>query len=216
MNIKATEKGQALILIALAAVGLLAFSALAIDGSRVFSEKRHAQNAADTAALAGALAYARDADINTAVEARATSNGYDGGTSNDVTITTANIVAGSGKCQGDVAGKDITVTIVSHVNTTFARVIGRDQVTVAVTATSRGCDFHRESLFNGNAIVGLKPNIGGDCSFDSGNSDAAHWTVKGGGIFANGCAFSKNNASVTLDAGECATSVGTASWFHMQ
>jgi len=60
MFIKASEKGQALILIALAAIGLFAFTALAIDGSRVYSDKRHAQNAADTAALAGALALVND------------------------------------------------------------------------------------------------------------------------------------------------------------
>ena len=54
---KKTERGQALILIAFAAIGLFAFSALAIDGSRAFSNKRHAQNTADTAALAAALAH---------------------------------------------------------------------------------------------------------------------------------------------------------------
>ena len=73
MIIKAKEKGQALILIALAAIGLFAFGALAIDGSRAYSDKRHAQNAADTAALAGALAYSRASDINTVAQARATS-----------------------------------------------------------------------------------------------------------------------------------------------
>ena len=56
MKPRLQERGQALILIALAAVGLFGFSALAIDGSRVFSDRRHAQNAADTAALAAALA----------------------------------------------------------------------------------------------------------------------------------------------------------------
>ena len=56
---KNSEKGQALVIIALSAVGLFAFTALAIDGSRVFSDRRHAQNAADTAALAAALAKIR-------------------------------------------------------------------------------------------------------------------------------------------------------------
>ena len=49
------ERGQALILIALAAVGLFGMTGLAIDGGMVFSDRRNAQNAADTAALAGAL-----------------------------------------------------------------------------------------------------------------------------------------------------------------
>jgi putative Flp pilus-assembly TadE/G-like protein len=57
MIAKALEKGQALILIALAAIGLFTFSALAIDGSRVYSDRCHAQKAVDAAALAGALAH---------------------------------------------------------------------------------------------------------------------------------------------------------------
>jgi len=73
------EKGQALILIAFAAIGLFAFAALAIDGSRQFSNKRNAQNAADTAALTAALKYIRTGDLAAAkleAEARVKSNGY--------------------------------------------------------------------------------------------------------------------------------------------
>ena len=52
------ERGQALVLIALAAIGLFGITGLAIDGSAKFSDRRHAQNAADTAVLAAALAKA--------------------------------------------------------------------------------------------------------------------------------------------------------------
>lgn len=80
-NQKKHERGQALILIAFAAIGLFAFAALAIDGSRQFSNKRNAQNAADTAALTAALKYVRTAgDMTQAKQAaweRAKSNGYD-------------------------------------------------------------------------------------------------------------------------------------------
>src|SRR5205085_6311716 len=50
MAFKTAEKGQALILIAFTAIALFGFAALAIDGARSFSDKRHAQNAADTSA----------------------------------------------------------------------------------------------------------------------------------------------------------------------
>ena len=212
MNPNLNEKGQALIIIAFAAIALFAFAALAIDGGRLFSEKRNAQNAADAAALAAALAYTRESDIITAVNDRASSNGYDNnGTTNTVTISTSDIVAGSGRCPGDVDGIEITVDIVSIIDTTFTRVIGREKLATAVTATSRSCGFYRAPLFNGNAIVGLNPNTP-YCAFDSGNSNAAHWKIKGGGIFSNGCAFSKNNSSVDL-SGNCVTSVGAASGF---
>ena len=75
MKIK-SEKGQALILVTFGIIVLIGFTALAIDGGRAFEEKRHAQNAADTAALAGALAYQRGENIATVAQERATSNGY--------------------------------------------------------------------------------------------------------------------------------------------
>src|SRR5512134_2373681 len=113
MPTKLSEKGQALVLVVLAAIALFAFAALAIDGSRVYSDKRHAQNAADTSALAGALAYTRnnaigDEGIRDAAQARSTSNGYDNGASNDVTVTATNIPAGN-ECEN--GGKDIAVSI---------------------------------------------------------------------------------------------------------
>src|SRR5688572_29709495 len=59
-----TERGQALILVALAAIGLFAVTALAIDGSARFSDRRHAQNAVDTAAMAAALAKVNALTLN--------------------------------------------------------------------------------------------------------------------------------------------------------
>ena len=211
MKHKHTEKGQALVIIALAAVVLFGFAALAIDGSMVFSDKRHAQNAADTAALAGALAFTRGNDITSAAEARTTSNGYDNnGTSNVVTIAITD-VPNSG-CPGKAEGKLITVNIESTVQTTLARVVGTAQITNRVKATARGCGYIVAPLFSGNAIVSLNP-ANNPCAFDSGNSNAAHWKIQGSGIFSNGCAYSKNGNSVTLDPGECVTTVGTASNF---
>lgn len=84
-----SEKGQALILIVAAIVGLVAMTAVAIDAGNSFSDRRHAQNAADTAALAAALAKIQaqsqspaltPEEIQTALQnaaiSRATSNDY--------------------------------------------------------------------------------------------------------------------------------------------
>jgi len=160
MERRVQEKGQALIVVALAAIGLFAFAALAIDGSRVFSDKRHAQNAADTAALAGGLAHARGksiAEVQDTAKARATSNDYDDGASNDITVTITDTPPGA--CAG--TGKDITVTIVSYVPTTFARVVGRAQVTNAVTATARSCDVDVQGgipLYDHISVMTLNTN----------------------------------------------------------
>src|SRR3990172_4999758 len=57
-----SERGQVLVIIALAMIGLVAITGLAIDGSMVLADRRHAQNAADTAVLAGALTYIRECE----------------------------------------------------------------------------------------------------------------------------------------------------------
>ena len=54
MNRKSQEKGQIIIILALGLVGILALTALALDGSRVYNERRLDQSTADSAALAGA------------------------------------------------------------------------------------------------------------------------------------------------------------------
>ena len=48
-----SERGQAIVLITLAMVVLLGFTALAVDGSMVYADRRHAQNTADLSSLAG-------------------------------------------------------------------------------------------------------------------------------------------------------------------
>ena len=48
-----SEKGQVLVLVVLAVVALLGFTALAVDGSMLYSDRRFAQNGADASSLAG-------------------------------------------------------------------------------------------------------------------------------------------------------------------
>ena len=89
-----SERGQVLVFIALAIIGLVGITGLAIDGSSVLADRRHAQNAADTAALAGALTYIQQCELSGCDDAgeiasarsamkvdafdRADSNGYTG------------------------------------------------------------------------------------------------------------------------------------------
>ena len=57
------ERGQILVIVALLMVGLVAITGLAIDGSMVFADRRQAQNATDSAALAGAFAYVKECEV---------------------------------------------------------------------------------------------------------------------------------------------------------
>ena len=58
------ERGQVLVIAVLALVGLIGITGLAIDGSAAYTDRRRAQNAADSAALAAALAHVRGGDWN--------------------------------------------------------------------------------------------------------------------------------------------------------
>jgi len=212
MKHRKSERGQAIIMIVLAMVGLIAITGLTVDGGIAYSDRRNAQNAADSAAFAGALAHTRHQTVEATAAGATTINGYDNnGTSNVVTIST--VVSPEGSCPPEaVDNLDVTVQIVSHVGTTFGTIVGINQVTNTVTATTRACGAYVAPLFGGNAIVGLSDSLV-DCAYDSGSSDSAHWKLTGGGIFSNGCADSKNGDSVTLDDGQCVTAVGPASNF---
>jgi Flp pilus assembly protein TadG len=187
VNSKASEKGQALILIVLAAIGLFGFAALAIDGSMAFSDKRHAQNAADTSVLAAALAKIRGKDWPTTIDTartRAASNGYgNDGITNSVQVYLCDDPdATCTALPADANPKEyIQVKIISHVKTTFARVIGRNELTNASTAVAHAVPGYRTSTFGGKALVSLNKDA---CpAFDYGGGSTT--TVTGSGIFVN-------------------------------
>src|SRR5688572_25221602 len=73
---KKSEKGQALILIVLAIVGLIGITGLTVDGGMAYSDRRNAQNAADTAALAAGRSFIREEDWEAAGFSLAAANGY--------------------------------------------------------------------------------------------------------------------------------------------
>lgn len=219
MKRKRTEKGQALILITFAIVGLIGLTALTVDGGMAYSDRRHAQNAADNSAYAGALAFGRlgrgtnNINIINAANSIASANTYDNdGTSNIVEVDVA--TAPTGACPNSLDGVDITVTITSNLKTFFAPVVGVEQVTNKVSAVSRACGTYTAPLFDGNAIVSLSPS--GTGYGTGGNST---WTVKGSGIFSNSSSCSNgqpsvkitNNATLNLDPGSTITAVGCIS-----
>jgi len=197
------EGGQTLVIIAFAAIGLFAFAALAIDGSMVFSDRRHAQNAADTAALDSALSKTRGGSWEQEGLDRATSNGYnDNGTSNSVEVYSPPI---DGNYAGD--SQYVQVKITSQVKTFFARILGFQQITNRVEAVARAVPGTISPMFAGNAVIGLAPT---DCRaiMYQGN---ANTTVQGGGIFVNSncpsAAFFNNSSAAQLTA-PCLQSVG--------
>jgi nitrogen fixation protein len=195
------ESGQALIVIALAAIGLFAVTGLAIDGSAKFSDRRHAQNAADTAALAGALGLANgDAYWNIDALNRALDNGYDDDhVRSDVQVHNPPSTGIYSNC-ADVhfdCNDYVEVIIDSNVDTFFARVIGINQTHNHVEAVASKIGHINNFQFGGNAVVALSPD--GCALMAQGNSNV---TINGGGLYSNSdenCSFKKDTCAGILD-----------------
>lgn len=206
------EGGQALILIALAIVGLAGIVGLVVDGGNVFLDRRNAQNAADSAALAAALTRVRSGgNLGATALASAAQNGYDNnGTSNVVEFHNPPT---SGPNVGNV--EYVQVIITSNVKTYFARLLGWRQLTNRVEAVARTKTPEVRQILDGQAIISLAPQS--DC-----NEDKAFWVhgeatldITGGGIFVNShndqCAFiQQGSGSVRINDNHLVTVVGAA------
>jgi len=213
MSKSPTERGQALIVIVLALVLLMAILGLVVDGGNAFLDKRGAQNAADSAALAASLTRIRgQQDWVAAALTAAANNGYNSdGVSNVVEVYSP---PSDGPFAGNV--EYIQVVITSHVDTYFAKVIGIQQVTNIVKATARSKPSEVRELLHGMAVVSLAPES--NCA-----SKKAFWihgnttlSITGGGVFINSnnkdCALmQQGNGGISIQGGYKITVVGGVS-----
>src|SRR3972149_1841412 len=208
-NKRFSENGQASVLLAIAFIVLLAFTALAIDGGMVYSNRRHAQNASDASSLAGGSAAALylenhyviygdwscsdgrviaaqnndPAGAKAVAIARAGSNDY----AIDTDVADKNGV--STECVDDADNGswidkylDIKTLIPTDTKTAFAHFVYSGPLRNTVEAVTRVRP--RTPLAFGNAIVALGLDCAdGGIEFD-GTSDV---NVTGGGIFSNSC-----------------------------
>ena len=220
------EKGQAIVMIAIAIVGLVGFTALAIDGGNAFSDRRHAQNAADTGVLAAALKKIREPESMTAWkiagEDIAAINGYDDASPNqeiyihtcDDETTYPDLICpppydGSDATSDILPEEYIHMVIVSHVDTFFAPVVGIAQVTNTVESIARAKPPELVVPFDGAAVVGLCDHSDANqCPIDFGNAD---WDITGGGVLANSCADKLGPGDITIDSDKCIAGVGGVS-----
>ncbi len=190
------ERGQVLVLMAVALVGLLGFAALAIDGGMIYADRRQAQNAADAASLAAALAIVnppqnwRQAALN-----RAQSNGYpNNGTTKKVEVYDPPI---SGPYAGNT--EYVQVFVESQVDTSLVHLVFPGPIVNKVEAVAHAKPGHTGPMYYGDAMVSLSPQ-GCALFWTHGNSNG---TVDGGGIFVNsdsGCAFRQSGGSGELTA----------------
>ncbi len=225
VEMKKSEMGQALVLIVIGIVGLLGFAALAIDGGRVYIDRRTMQNASDTASLTGGLEYIKYFDANAihyengwncssltagadmqakaAAIDRAQSNGYVVDTTVDESNGDFNGVRTT--CYSEDLGGfvdkyiEVETFVTSITPSSFAQFVfgGPLQQTVISMARVRP----QTTIAFGAAIVALNES---NCS---GNQNGVQFDgsqnvfVNGGGIISNGCLGKNGSGDVTVSDG---------------
>lgn len=216
-----TEKGQVLILLVLSMVALLGFAALAIDGGMTYSDRRHAQEGADAASLAGGAAIASYFDTAGIDYMTWSCSGSYGSASMDGALTNAEDAAMAraedngytlDRDPADLHGVDATchfdpltparpwddkyIEIMTRVtretDTSFIHFVYDGPVRNSVEAITK-IRPRTPSAF-GNAIVALNDSgcSGNQNGVIFGGSIAT--SVTGGGIFSNGCLGANGNA----------------------
>jgi len=174
---RSLERGQAAVLLALAFLILLASVGLAIDGGIVYTERRRAQNAADAAAMAGALAILHRGNALSVAYARAADNGYDNNHSDNwVQVYRPPI---HGPTAGDT--NHIEVQIRAQVDAVFSQLVFSGVLENTVTAIARARPPTAAPLADGHALVGLSPH---GCSVAWSHGDNTS-LIEGSGIFVN-------------------------------
>ena len=209
-----SERGQAIIVIAGALVGLLGMAALAVDGAMVYADRRQLQSVADNAVMSAAakaamaldqrainfqsficnspdmiesMIIARDATIEGAV-----ASGYemDADISDDNGVEISCHVVNNNGLIDDYL--DIRIKIVAQTQTAFTRFVTPNGISNMVESVSRVRP--RRSLAQGNAIASLGSECGG---VDMNGNDTI--VINGGGIFSNSCLDFRGNTDITIN-----------------
>jgi uncharacterized Zn-binding protein involved in type VI secretion len=199
------EYGQIMVLLVLAVVGLMGFAALAIDGGMAYSDRRHAQNAADASSLAGGSAAALwmeqngityenftcgdvkevIGDFKQVAKDRAKSNQY------EIEDNLDNHHGVEVNCVNSFNGAfndryiDVIVEITSETKTALVHLVYDGPTKNRVAAVTR-IRPHAPLGF-GQAIIGLN-----ELACDGNNNGviihgSTDININGGGIYSNGC-----------------------------
>lgn len=212
-----SERGQVVVLFALSIVAFLAVLALILDGGRVYSERRRAQNAADAAALAGArvLDLGAAAVLKAACDAAA-ANGFPDATCGPGGSVVKVLVSGPGvgKVAPDVLDKFATTpgyvqaAVVSSFKPVVAPLVGLQDFAasafgVAVNIPGTGSPYTLLVLnpidcatfqINGNTDLTVR---GGSVMVDSG----AAWKAPDVSCSSQNAATLVNNSTLTTTDG---------------
>jgi len=155
MRFQRSDRGQALVLVALGMVVLLGFIGMATDVGTLRYEKRLLQTVADSAAIGGASEI-NYGDVTTGAQAAAVQNGFTTG-ANGATLTVNNPPL-SGPHAGNAAYVEVLATQVN--STYFMKIFGVNTSTVQARAvaylgTGPACIYALSGTTNIQASCGL-------------------------------------------------------------
>jgi Flp pilus assembly protein TadG len=130
-NPRERDRGQVLVIFALAIVAIIAMTGLVIDGGATYVQRRDQQNVVDAAAMAGAYTYLNTkgdtAKAVAAAQKSAADNGYPNGGSTTVTVLVA------AKAEDAAA---VTVSLTKPHRNYFSGIVGFTTWDVSTTATA--------------------------------------------------------------------------------
>ncbi len=195
-----TERGQALILIVFAIIGLVAITGLAVDGGNVYLVRRRAQTAADAAALGGSLARIHGADwVESALKVAAENGFNNDGDTNSIVVVSPPV---DGPHKNDT--EYLQVIIATHTPTYLASVIGVRRIPSRVQAIARTKISEITQILDGDALISLAPTSDCDTHRSFSVEGEATLDIWDAGIFVNSnnpeCALiQKGSGSIILE-----------------
>jgi len=195
IKVNRSERGQVLILLTVGIITLLGFTALAIDGGRLYGERRHIQGVADTSSLTAALYLAQyDGPITTSVlDAaensalfRASTNGY---TSSGVTTITVNITK-------TLSFYYVETVINTALDPIIAQIVYNGPLNVGAKSVARV--LIEPKFGDGQALYAMSPTQKNALEF-TGDGDI---NITGTGMFSN-----SNHATNSIGFGGSSTTI---------
>jgi len=216
------ESGQLLIVFTIALVAIIASAGMLIDGGMAWTNRRLAQSAADTAALAAAKSVASGGDTTaatTAAKAIAASNQFPANYTNcSGTSRTDGVIVNSPPTSGNFANLSgyVEVVVERPMRTSFSAIVGQNCWMVSARAVASvtsndvaSCNFCSLNNSSQNHTLVLKNSatlrVDGDIYVNSTNGGTAHnvcalnaYKVCGDGfdVFGTGGTISAQSISV--------------------
>jgi hypothetical protein len=210
------ESGQIIVILAVALVAILGITALAVDGSMIYAERRNDQTTADSAAMAGAQAAASSATC-AAGQSQAIYSAQQYASQQEGVALVNNASSPNrveATCNADNSKLTVKVVVTSNTPTTFAKMVSRNQLQTRVESTSQ-VTFGSGEFAGGSGLVSL----GTTCDANGGiySLGGSKINVSSGGVFSSSCLkvtgssyiFSANDPIFYTGKGATQFTVGT-------